>query len=52
MNGDFQTAMQRKTACVILVAYPAAGREFAGRFSLPPTDGAAGVHAVACPSVF
>jgi hypothetical protein len=40
MNGDFQTAVQRKTARVILVAYLADGHEFAGRFALPPTDGA------------
>jgi hypothetical protein len=40
MNGVSQVAVQRKTACTIFVAYMAGGHEFAGRFSLPPTDGA------------
>jgi len=40
MNGVLQIAVHRKTACVIYVAYVAGGHEFAGRFSMPPTDGA------------
>jgi hypothetical protein len=40
MNGVLQVAVWRKTACAIFVAYAAGGHKFAGRFSLPPTDGA------------
>jgi hypothetical protein len=40
MNGVSQFAVHCNIACVIYVAYAAGGHEFAGRFSLPPTDGA------------
>jgi hypothetical protein len=40
MNGLSQVAVRPKTARTIFVAYFAGGYEFAGRFSLPPTDGA------------
>jgi len=40
MNGVLQVAVHRKTVCVIEIAYVTGGREFAGRFSMPPTDGA------------
>jgi hypothetical protein len=40
MNGVLHVAVHCNIACVIYVAYVASGHEFAGRFSLPPTDGA------------
>ena len=40
MNGVLRMEVHRKNLCAIYVAYMADGHELAGRFSLPPTDGA------------
>jgi hypothetical protein len=40
MNDVLQMAVHRKNVCAIYVAYMTDGHEFAGRFSVPPTDGA------------